>query len=149
MIAEVLLDTNVLVYAYERSEPAKQQRASDLLNALLAKAVVKISTQVLAEFFVTITRKLSAPLALDMARERVQRYMLLCDVVDVTRATVVEAMRGAREYRLPYWDAQIWAAARLAGVGLVFSEDFHHGAVLDGVRFVNPFRPDFRIADWL
>jgi predicted nucleic acid-binding protein len=149
MIAEVLLDTNVLVYAYERSEPAKQQRASDLLNALLAKAVVKISTQVLAEFFVTITRKLSAPLALDMARERVQRYMLLCDVVDVTRATVVEAMRGAREYRLHYWDAQIWAAARLAGIGLVFSEDFHHGAVLDGVRFINPFRPDFRIADWL
>ena len=149
MIAEVLLDTNVLVYAYERSEPAKQQRASDLLNALLAKAVVKISTQVLAEFFVTITRKLSAPLALDMARERVQRYMLLCDVVDVTRATVVEAMRGAREYRLQYWDAQIWAAARLAGIGLVFSEDFHHGAVLDGVRFINPFRPDFRIADWL
>jgi len=149
MIAEVLLDTNVLVYAYERSEPAKQQQASDLLNALWAKAVVKISTQVLAEFFVTITRKLPAPLALDMARERVQRYMLLCDVVDVTRATVVEAIRGAREYRLHYWDAQIWAAARLAGVGLVFSEDFHHGAVLDGVRFVNPFRPDFRIADWL
>jgi predicted nucleic acid-binding protein len=149
MIAEVLLDTNVLVYAYERSEPAKQQRASDLLNALLAKAVVKISTQVLAEFFVTITRKLSAPLALDMARERVQRYMLLCDVVDVTRATVLEAMRGACEYRLHYWDAQIWAAARLAGIGLVFSEDFNDGAVLDGVRFVNPFRPDFRIADWL
>ena len=148
MIAEVLLDTNVLVYAYERSEPAKQQRASDLLNALLAKAVVKISTQVLAEFFVTITRKLSAPLALDMARERVQRYMLLCDVVDVTRATVVEAMRGAREYRLHYWAAQIWAAARLAGIGLVFSEDFSDGAVLDGVRFVNPFRPGFRIADW-
>jgi predicted nucleic acid-binding protein len=148
MIAEVLLDTNVLVYAYERSEPAKQQRASDLLNALLAKAVVKISTQVLAEFFVTITRKLSAPLALDMARERVHRYMQLCDVVDVTGATVVEAMRGAREYRLHYWDAQIWAAARLAGVGLVFSEDFRDGAVLDGVRFVNPFRPDFRIADW-
>jgi len=148
MIAEVLLDTNVLVYAYERSEPAKQQQASDLLNALWAKAVVKISTQVLAEFFVTITRKLPAPLASDMARERVQHYMLLCDVVDVTRATVVEAMRGAREYRLNYWDAQIWAAARLAGIGLVFSEDFSDGAVLDGVRFVNPFRPGFRIADW-
>lgn len=149
MTAEVLLDTNVLVYAYERSEPAKQQRASELLDALLARAVVKISTQVLAEFFVTITRKLAAPFASDIAGERVHRYMQLCDVLDVTRATVVEAMRGVRAHRLSYYDAQIWAAARLAGIGLVFSEDFHHGAVLDGVRFVNPFRPDFRIADWL
>ena len=54
-------------------------------------------------------------------------------------------MRG---YRLNYWDAQIWVAARLHQIPLVLSEDFSDGAVLEGVHFINPFRPGFRLADW-
>lgn len=46
-------------------------------------------------------------------------------------------------------DAQIWAAARLAGITIVLTEDFNSGAVIEGVRFVNPFTPEFELADWL
>jgi len=149
MTASAFLDTNVLVYPYDPSKPVKQKQAIELIGTLVAAHATVVSPQILGELFTTLSRKLKHPLSLDEARNAVAYYYGLCSVVDITGATVLEAMRGAREYQLHYWDAQIWAAARLAGVGLVFSEDFHDGAVLDGVRFVNPFRPGFRIADWL
>jgi predicted nucleic acid-binding protein len=64
MTASILVDTNILVYAYDRAAGAKQQRAVEVLEALAVHSVGAISTQVLAEFFVTITRKLAHPLPL-------------------------------------------------------------------------------------
>jgi predicted nucleic acid-binding protein len=62
---------------------------------------------------------------------------------------VLEAVRGVRDHQLAYWDAQIWATARLNQVPLVLSEDFSNGAVIEGVRFVNPFASDFDLDVWL
>ena len=56
---------------------------------------------------------------------------------------VCEAVRGVREHQLSYWDAQIWAAARLNQTGIVLSEDFSHDRIIEGVRFLNPFLPGF------
>lgn len=56
---------------------------------------------------------------------------------------VYEAVRGVKEHKFSYWDAQIWASARLNQISLVFSEDFAHGSLIDGVRFINPLLPGF------
>lgn len=61
---------------------------------------------------------------------------------------VLEAARGARDHGLAYYDAQIWASARLNQVPTIFSEDFTDGQVLEGVRFINPFSTNFRLEDW-
>jgi predicted nucleic acid-binding protein len=61
---------------------------------------------------------------------------------------VLEAARGARDYQMHFWDAQIWATARLNQITYILSEDFNTGSVIEGVRFVNPFAPDFQISDW-
>jgi predicted nucleic acid-binding protein len=68
--------------------------------------------------------------------------------VDVTPQIVLEAVRGVRDHWFSFWDAQIWAAARLNQVPVVSSEDFT-GAVVEGVRFVDPFAEDFQIAEWV
>jgi predicted nucleic acid-binding protein len=70
-------------------------------------------------------------------------------VLDLTPQIVLEAVRGVRDQRLAYWDAQIWATARLNQVPTVFSEDFRPGTTLEGVRFVNPFVAEFDLAQWL
>jgi predicted nucleic acid-binding protein len=62
---------------------------------------------------------------------------------------VLEAARGVREHSLPYFDAQIWATARLNQVPIILSEDFASGTALEGVRFVNPFEPDFVLENWI
>jgi predicted nucleic acid-binding protein len=70
-------------------------------------------------------------------------------VIDLTPIIVLEAARGVRDHQLSYYDAQIWAAARLNQAPVVFSEDFQHQQTLEGVRFINPFSPDFELAVWL
>ncbi|MDI6638436.1 MAG: PIN domain-containing protein, partial [Bacillota bacterium] len=69
-------------------------------------------------------------------------------VLDVTTFIILEAIRGVRDHQLPFWDAQIWATARLNQVPVVLSEDFASSRTLDGVLFVNPFADGFEPADW-
>jgi predicted nucleic acid-binding protein len=147
MTDKIFVDTNVLVYAYDRSEPQKQRRALEVLDRLAVSRVGVISTQVLAEFFVAVTRKIGTPLSVSEAYARVKNYLQAWTVLDLTGMIVLEATRGVREHQFNFWDAQIWAAARLNQIPVVFSEDFNVGAVTEGVHFVNPFAKDFRMED--
>ena len=77
-----------------------------------------------------------------------RRWVNIFPVFDLTPMMVFEAARGVQEYQMSYYDAQIWAAARLNQVALLFSEDFQDGQMLEGVRFANPFGTNFDLARW-
>ncbi len=149
MSASIFVDTNVLVYAYDRSEPQKQRQALRVLDRLAVTGVGVISTQVLSEFFVAVTRKIATPLSVDEAYDRVKNYLQSWRLLDLTGMVVLEAVRGGRDHQFNFWDAQIWAVARLNQIAVVFSEDFNVGAVVEGVRFVNPLAEDFQIEEWV
>ena len=149
MSDRIMADTNVLVYAYDRSEPQKQRRALEVLDRLAVSRVGVISTQVLAEFFVAVTRKIETPLSVSEAYVRVKNYLQAWTVLNLTGMIVLEAARGVREHQFNFWDAQIWAAARLNQIPIVFSEDFNAGAVTEGVQFVNPFAEGFQMEHWI
>ncbi len=108
-----------------------------------------LTTQILAEFFVTVTRKLAVPLSAADAYTRIENLLLAWAVFDTSALVVLEAARGVRDHQLSYGDAQIWATARLFQLPVVLSEDFATGSTLEGVRFVNPFDPAFQLADWI
>lgn len=148
MSVSMLLDTNVLVYAYDRSAPRKQQQALDLLDYLAIRGSGALSTQVLAEFFVVVTRRIAAPLSAGDAYTRIENYLRSWAVLETSGLIVLEAARGTRDYRMQFWDAQIWATARLNQIACVLSEDFSSGSTIEGVQFVNPFASNFNIADW-
>ena len=67
-------------------------------------------------------------------------------LLDVSLPAVREALRGVREHTLPYWDALIWATAKLSQIPVVLSEDFADGREIEGIRFDDPFRDGFRLA---
>ena len=75
--------------------------------------------------------------------------MSVYPVIPLTDSIVLEAARGCRDYHLAYYDAQIWAAARLNQITVIFSEDFQDGQMLEGVRFINPFAPQFNLGPWV
>ncbi len=149
MTASVFLDTNVLVYAYDRSQPAKQALAVATLEQVIKSGRGIISAQVLSEFFSVVTRKLPAPLTVEQAAERIANFLRLLAVVPLTELIVLEAIRGGREHHLSLWDAQIWAAAKLNQTPVILSEDFQHNLILEGIRIVDPFQPEFRVDEWL
>ena len=144
----VLIDTNILVYGYDRGEPARQKQAIRVLDRLNAAGSGRLSVQSLAEFFSAVTRGPSPKLTILEAIQQTDQLAQAWPVLDLTPMIVVEAMRGVRDHQLAYWDAQIWASARLNQIGVVFSEDLLNGAVLEGVRFVNPFADAFDLDFW-
>ncbi len=75
MRGRALIDTNVLVYAYDVSEPERQRRALDLLHVLAERETGVVSTQIMAETFVVLTRKLSSPLSVEQAVRSLARDM--------------------------------------------------------------------------
>jgi predicted nucleic acid-binding protein len=147
-MAAILVDTNVLVYAHDRGEFDKQGRAIETLRWLQVTGSGRLSTQCLAEFFSTVTRGRAPILTVAEAAEQVEQLARGWPVFEVTPQIVLEAIRGVRDYQFHFWDAQIWAVARLNQVPVVLSEDFNPGAVVEGVRFVNPFAEDFVPEAW-
>ncbi|MFP4394568.1 MAG: PIN domain-containing protein [Anaerolineales bacterium] len=136
---DVLIDTNLLVYIYDPSEPEKRHRAIEILQQVRDAKSGALSAQVLSEFYTTVTRKLKPPLSPAQAEAQLQAWIHIWPVFPVTSQVVLEAVRGVREYQFSFWDAQIWAAARLHHIPMVLNEDFNAGAVIEGVHFVNPF----------
>jgi predicted nucleic acid-binding protein len=141
---DVLIDTNLLVYMYDLDEPEKQQRAVETVQRVYEAETGALSAQVLSELYNVVTRKLTPPLTATQAEAQVQALARIWPVFPITSEVVFEAIRGVRDYQLSFWDAQIWAAARLNRLSIVLSEDFNPGVVIEGVQFVDPFADDFR-----
>jgi predicted nucleic acid-binding protein len=131
-------DTNVLIYADDSSVPDKQKRADDLFRGHLQHGMAALSLQVLQEYYATVTRKLG--IAADFAQRRVEIFSL-ANVVRFEVADIIAAIELHRLIRISFWDALIVHAARVAGAAALYSEDLQSGAVLGGVRIVNPFLP--------
>ncbi len=147
----ILLDTNILVYAYDPADLPRQRQAIEILDHLYLRGNAVLSIQVLAEFVSVVIRPLRGMpprLTVDEAMLAAQRYIDHFDILPLTPMTILEAGRGVRDHQLAYYDAQIWATARLNQVAVLFSEDFSDGVTLEGVHFVNPFTSHFMIGDW-
>ncbi|MFN8387032.1 MAG: PIN domain-containing protein [Anaerolineales bacterium] len=145
----VLLDTNVLVYAFDRGEQKKRELAMQLVLDLQQNAVGCLSVQSLSEFFHAVTRGTKPKLSVDEALQSVQEYLLAFPIYFLAPSVVLEAARGVRDYSLSFYDAQLWAIALINDVPVIFSEDFQDGQVLEGIRFVNPFAKDFELEKWI
>lgn len=138
-----LVDTNVLVYAYDPVDPGKQARAISAINRLADSGRGVLTAQVLGEYFVTVTRKISPPMPVAVADRSVANYVRSWNVLSLTAERVLEATHGVRKHGFSYWDGLIWATAKHHGIANVLSEDFSDGARIEGVRFHNPFTSSF------
>ena len=138
MSARSFVDTNVLVYLFDSSAPDKQARARELIAERGPAGELVLSTQVLQELFVTVTRKLERPLSMEAA-EGVVRRLTAYPVVSTTVGLVTAAIALARAHRVSLWDALIVEAAREAGCEELLSEDLADGVSYAGVRVKNPF----------
>jgi predicted nucleic acid-binding protein len=134
------VDTNVLVYAYDRAEDVKQERALQVLHEVEPTDLV-ISSQVLSEFYVATTRPSRPLLTADRARE-VVTSMSWTTVEVVDSDLVRRALNICRNHPLSYWDSLIVAAANRAECGRILTEDFTSASPIEGVQIQNPFRAE-------
>ena len=133
------VDTNVLVYAFDRSAGAKAAAAGRLMDRLWSDGTGCLSVQVLQEFFVSVTRKVAKPLSIDEAAERV-RELSVWRVFTPKADDVLAAIALQQKAKLSFWDAMVVHAAAESGCDVLWTEDLTDRQVLRGVRVRNPFR---------
>ena len=137
-----VIDTNVLLYAYDGRFPVKQARANAVLRDAVRTGQAWLPHQVLVEFVAASTRRRgSAPPILEPqeARLEAEQWMGLLPVLYPDDSVLRLAIRGAAAYGLSWFDAHLWAYAEHFGADELWSEDFAHDRLYGRVRAVNPF----------
>jgi predicted nucleic acid-binding protein len=135
---KVFVDTNILIYAYDLASGVKRKRAVEAVKALWDKGNGVLSTQVLQEFYVNVTRKLGHPITPDKARSILATY--LAWQVEVIRPdSVLKASEIQERHKISFWDAMIVVAAIQSGAIKILTEDLNHGQLIEGVLIENPF----------
>ncbi|MGA8367207.1 MAG: PIN domain-containing protein [Candidatus Acidiferrales bacterium] len=137
MSGKTFVDTNVLIYAHDVDAAAKHQIAKAFLRDLWTDRTGVLSVQVLQEFYVNVTRKISSPLPRDLARLVVSSYTTWC--TETTPAELSAAFRIEDESRIGFWDALIVSSAAKYGATRILSEDLSAGRRIDGILIENPF----------
>lgn len=138
MIDRIFLDTNVLVYLYDESSPEKQARSRAILEQDPDRFRLVISTQVLQEFYVTVTRKLSRRLVEEEALVAM-RGLQEFPVVRIDVPLIFDAIRLGRKFQLSFWDALVIEAALASGCTRLLTEDLQHGMRIGDLTIENPF----------
>ena len=131
------VDTNVLIYAHDVDANVKHKAAKGVLHELWSERTGVLSVQVLQEFYVNVTRKITCPISRESARLVVSSYATWC--IDTTPAEVSTAFRIEDEAQIGFWDALIVASALKGGASQILSEDLSAGQMIAGIRIVNPF----------
>ena len=132
------VDTNVLIYAHDSSDPGKQAVAQEILKRLWTDGTGTLSTQVLQELYVVATSRQKLAMSPQEARDLVETYSAW-PIIVVEPALILTASRLVEQHQLSFWDALIVEAARVAGAETLLTEDLQHGREFDGVRVANPF----------
>lgn len=139
MTARVFVDTNVFVYQFDTREPQKHARARAWLVHQWTTGSGRVSFQVLAELYVTLTCKLTPGLDRENAR-KVIRSLWAWQPVPMNERLFAGAWAAQDRFGLSWWDALIVAAAKVADCSILLTEDLQHDQDLDGLRVIDPFR---------
>jgi len=137
--AKCFVDTNILLYAHDRTTGEKHERAKRTVDFLWHERKGVISTQVLQELAVNLRRKVTPPLLLPEVRDILTDYLAWHVVVNDSGA-VLQALALEGRYKISFWDALILQAAETAGAPVVYSEDLADGQTYGSVRVINPLR---------
>lgn len=134
----VFVDTNVLVYAYDKSAGQKRERAHSLLDQLWSANCGCVSVQVLQEFYVAVTQKVEKPLPSQAAADIV-RDLTFWRVHAPVGEDILGAIDLQRRHKISFWDAMIIWSARRLDCSMVWSEDLTANRTYDRVLVQNPF----------
>jgi predicted nucleic acid-binding protein len=140
---KVFLDTNIIVYAHDRSSREKHAVAREIMDYLWESRKGVISVQVLQEFFVCVTKKIVKPLHLKNART-ILEYLFSWDVVVNDKYITLKAIDLQEKYQFSFWDSLVIQAAIQSKARILFSEDLADGQVVKDLKILNPFNKEWK-----
>ncbi len=140
MSVKYFLDTNILVYSFDRTAPEKQKRAVNLIDAAIEEGAGVISSQVVQEFLNVATKKFSVKLTRRDVHMCLEDILLPLCAVYPSPSIYARSLDISEETGLSFYDSMIIAGAKESGCGVVYSEDLQHGRTVGGLKIVDPFK---------
>jgi len=131
------IDTNILVYTDDASTPEKQAAAISLLETGWNSGNIIFSTQVMQEYFVAATKKLSVPV--EIVQRRIE-LLATQNITSVEQADIIRAIEIHRLYQYSFWDSLIITIAVKASCKILYSEDMQNKRRIEGLQIINPFK---------
>ena len=131
------LDTNILIYTDDSSNPEKQQQALALLEESWQQNNLVLSTQVLQEYFSATTRKLGVPL--ETAQRKIALLNQRVEIFSIEADDIVFAIDLHRLHKFSFWDSLIVRMAQKTACTTLYSEDMQNGRKLGNLTIINPF----------
>jgi predicted nucleic acid-binding protein len=138
MKGRIFVDTNIIIYAHDLDSGPKHDIAKTIIEDLWEEKSGILSTQVLQEFYVNITRKIPTPLFPAQARGVIENYLVWRMELNGPE-TILLASEIEERYNLSFWDSMIVAAARNAEAEKILTEDLNPGQIVEGILIENPF----------
>ena len=138
MTDKVFVDTNILVYAHDLDASNKHDKAAEIVSQLWESRNGVLSTQVLQEFYVTLTRKVSSTLSKLEARKLLQKYSHW-HVVLTDPSIIIQASEIEESNNISFLDALIVSVAYSQNVPTILTENLNHGQMIEGIFIENPF----------
>jgi predicted nucleic acid-binding protein len=138
MTDKIFVDTNILVYAHDLDAGMKHEVANQCILELWDNQAGILSAQVLQEFYVTLTKKITKPLGGNIVRGIITSYLSWEIVLNDPRL-ILHASEIEETSRISFWDALIVSAAFSGKASILLTEDLNHGQYIEGILIKNPF----------
>ena len=138
-----LIDTNILIYAYDSDEGAKNSIASKLLEKIMMnKMNIALSTQNLSEFFVNVTKKIERPLSVDLAKKNIADWASLSNIkiLEINASNVLDAINISADFNIGYWDSLIASVMHANNINIIITENEKDFKKIPWIKVINPFR---------
>jgi predicted nucleic acid-binding protein len=139
MNGKIFLDTNILVYAHDLDAGIKHHTAINILKDMWDNRTGVLSTQVLQEFYMTVTKKIGNPISPIEAREIIKSYTCW-EIRENTVISLIRASEIEEKHHISFWDALVVVAAYDSRADKILTEDMNSGQLIEGVLIENPFR---------
>jgi len=131
----IFIDTNILVYAYDFTAGEKHIKAKEIIDYFWSLSFFPfISIQVLNEFFINLIRK---KVGFKDSKNLIEAY-LSWNIIKNDEVVLLKSLDIMEKYKISYWDSSIIAAANIAQVSELWTEDLNHGQMYGGVKAINP-----------
>ncbi|MFH1587729.1 MAG: PIN domain-containing protein [Candidatus Diapherotrites archaeon] len=140
MIDEGLIDSNILVYAFDKSEKQKHEKAKKFLTEALRNKTGILSIQNLAEFHYTITKKAKRPVSKEFSQETIKELTNSLWILKYTESTLINSINLENLYKIHFWDALIAATMQENNIKTIYTENTKDFKKIPGIKTINPIQ---------
>ena len=138
-----LIDTNILIYAFDVDEREKNKIASKLVEKVISNEIaIVLSTQNLSEFYYIITKKIPNPLSHQDAKNTISKLIFLSNIkiLRIKAVTIIKAIDISIEFNIAYWDALIAAVMQENKISIIITENEKDFKKIPWLTIINPFK---------